>query len=274
MLSPNDLSVIICTKDRPWFLRMTLLGLAAQSVRPGEVVVADAGANSADETLTRIERDTGLRTVRVARHTPEFQAAATRNAGAAAASGKWLLFLDDDCLPLANVVGTHLRKAADPRRWLVGGFVRLDPARTREVTPERIAAGDLARLILPKELADLHRRHRKGRFYDLIRHPKRPSIRTGQFSISAAAFRAVNGCDEGFVGWGGEDDDIRDRLIRWGARGTSLLGSAVCLHLWHEPHATKPARWREGDNVQYLLSTGRPIRCAVGLAEFEARRRE
>lgn len=267
-MRPEDLSVIVCTKDRPWHLRLTLLGLAAQEVRPGEVVVADSGGREpAGELVASFTRETGLRTRHVNWRTEDFRIAVTKNAGAAAAGGKWLLFLDDDCLPLPGVVGIHLRSATAAARVLVGGFVRLDPERTRTVTAERIACGGLSGMLLPAELAFLRWRHRKGRMYSLVRHPKRPALTSGHFSVAASAFRAVNGYDESFVGWGGEDDDLRYRLTRWGARVQSIFASAVCLHLWHEPDTSKPKRWREGVNVPYLIRKDRPVRCTNGLVK-------
>ncbi len=187
-MRPEDLSVIVCTKDRPWHLRMTLLGLAAQEVRPGEVVVADSGGKEpAGELVAAVARETGLRIRHVSRRTEGFRIAVTKNAGATAAGGKWLLFLDDDCLPLPGVVGVHLRSATAPTHVLAGGFVRLDPERTGTVTPERIARGRLSGLLFPAELADLRWRHRKGRVYSSVRHPKRPAVASGHFSVGAAA---------------------------------------------------------------------------------------
>jgi GT2 family glycosyltransferase len=267
-MGPADLSAVVCTKDRPERLRLVLLGLAAQDPRPGEVVVADSGETSARAVAREVRDSTGLEVGHVSRPTRTHEAAATRNAGARAARGRRLVFVDGDCVPLPGFVRAHLRAAAAPGGGCavpVGGFVRLDAERSRAVTPGAIGAGSLIRLLTGEELGRLRWLHRKNRLYSMVRHPKRPALRSGNFSVSAHAFRAVNGFDETFVGWGQEDDDLGRRLRRWGAGMRSVTASAVCLHLWHEPHPTRPTTWREGVNVPYLERRDRPVRCRNGL---------
>jgi len=84
------LSVVVPTLDEAAFLPQLLDALAAQTCPPGEVVVADAG--STDDTVA-LALAHGARVV--AGGTP----AAGRNAGAAAADGELLLFLDADVRP-------------------------------------------------------------------------------------------------------------------------------------------------------------------------------
>jgi GT2 family glycosyltransferase len=255
-----DLSAIVCTKDRPDQLRLVLLGLAAQDVRPDEVVVSDAGAAPAEDVVEETGSLTGLR-LRYTHHaTSEFHAAATRNAGFRRATGGWVLFLDGDVVPLPGVVRRHLARCGDERTVLAGGYVRLDPERTDRITPEVVMERRLERFLFARDIKALHHWHRKNRFYGLIRHPRRPQLHSGHFSAAASAIEAVNGFDEGFVGWGQEDDDLRERLVRSGARVRSVVASAVGLHLWHE----RAPRAFLFDNVG-LMAKGRPVRCARGL---------
>jgi predicted glycosyltransferase involved in capsule biosynthesis len=44
----------------------------------------------------------------------------------------------------------------------------------------------------------------------------------------------VNGYDENFVGWGGEDSDIAVRLINNGTRKRFLKMGGVCHHIYHK----------------------------------------
>ena len=256
----SRLSAIVCTKDQPQHLRLVLFGLAAQFIRPDEVVVSDGGASPAAEVVDEVSRSTGL-VVRYVHHpTSQFHAAATRNAGIRCALGERLLFLDGDVVPLAGVVRRHLTKCDDERTVLAGGYVRLDSERTDRITPEIIMERRLKGFMLTEDLERLYRWHRKNRLYNFIRHSKRPQLHSGHFSAAASSIRAVNGFDEDFVGWGQEDDDLRKRLVGWGARIESLVSSAVGLHLWHEPFPR--ASLRDND---VLLKKDRPVRCARGL---------
>ena len=44
---------------------------------------------------------------------------------------------------------------------------------------------------------------------------------------------AVNGFDEAFEGWGKEDDDFVQRLMRLGVRPAQLVFAARTYHLYH-----------------------------------------
>jgi GT2 family glycosyltransferase len=92
------LSVIIPTFHRNDALALCLARLApgAQTIEAGcyEVIVSDAGTHSTAEAMLR-ERFPWARWSPA----PGCGPGANRNAGARQARGKWLVFVDDDCLP-------------------------------------------------------------------------------------------------------------------------------------------------------------------------------
>lgn len=103
-----NISVIIPTRHRNEQLALCIDRLAPgrQTLDAGEyeVIVTDDGSASTAEAMTR-QRYPWVRWVAGPRKGP----AANRNNGARAASGRWLAFTDDDCLPakswLAAFVG-------------------------------------------------------------------------------------------------------------------------------------------------------------------------
>jgi len=98
-------SVIIRSKDEADRLRLTLRSLAGQS-EPAEVVVVNDG--SSDHTETVIDESAGrLSLVRLEQRTPLGRSGAA-NAGAQAASGDILIFLDGDTLAGPEFVARHL----------------------------------------------------------------------------------------------------------------------------------------------------------------------
>jgi glycosyltransferase involved in cell wall biosynthesis len=97
----DQLSVIIPTLNEAKRLPALLQALQAQTRPPDEIIVADA--DSQDETAL-LARQAGARVTRGGRP------AAGRNAGARAAQGDLLLFLDADVLPPPFFIETLLRE--------------------------------------------------------------------------------------------------------------------------------------------------------------------
>jgi GT2 family glycosyltransferase len=110
-------SVIIRSKDEADRLRLTLTSLACQS-EPPEVVVVNDG--SSDHTKDVIAAAEGVKIVAIHNATPVRRSAAS-NAGAAAASGDVVLFLDGDTLAAPDLVSEHLRSHRERTNSIVRG---------------------------------------------------------------------------------------------------------------------------------------------------------
>jgi GT2 family glycosyltransferase len=149
--SPSPaISVVIPTYNRPEALARTLTALARQEGGdPFEVVVCDDGSpepaaaqvSQAVEMAAQATDGAVLARIRLVRQ-PNAGPAAARNHGAREAAASLLLFLDDDCRPLPDLVATHVQEhrlagGGDPIQSVepvaVMGHVAWDPA--LRVTP-------------------------------------------------------------------------------------------------------------------------------------------
>lgn len=110
-------SVVVVSRGRPEPLRLCLLGLSQQFHRPFEMVVV------ADPAGLAVVADLGwsghVKTVPF--DTPNI--AAARNAGAAAAAGSVLCWIDDDSVPEPTWLGASLEKLAQSHAAAVTGHV-------------------------------------------------------------------------------------------------------------------------------------------------------
>ncbi|MBN1853540.1 MAG: glycosyltransferase [Pirellulales bacterium] len=262
-----EVALLVSTYQKPEHLHRVLLSIALQVEVEGqiEVVVTDDG--STDRTRQVVETFAREVTfpVRFTTHPHAgFRLARCRNKGVAASSAPYLLFLDGDCVLPRDHVRQHLvhRHAG----WVMGGYCcRLDREISTCIDEAAIQANTFPDLTPRSELKKLAWRDRKARFYNLIRHPGKPKLAGGNIGIWRSDFTRVNGYDERFIGWGGEDDDLRRRLAATGIRIGSILRWTHTYHLWHPPEPTAVCRYWDGQNVHYLHRPGRLVRCRDGL---------
>ncbi|MBD5603512.1 MAG: glycosyltransferase family 2 protein [Candidatus Eremiobacteraeota bacterium] len=183
-----EISVVIATKDRADSLARALTSLAAQEASPSyEVVVVDNGSRDATAELVRARTLQAPHAV-LYRFLAEPNRGAARNAGIAAATGRLVVFVDDDVvLPpmfLAAHVAAHARIAAPAA---VSGPILNVPA--DDVRP----APSLANY--------------SGAFFC-----------TCNVSTPRAALAAAGNFDERFNLYGWEDTELGLRLRRGGVR--------------------------------------------------------
>lgn len=265
-----SVSVVVTTYQWPGAIREVLAGLAAQSDREFETVVADDGSGPETAEAIRAAATSlpgGL--VHVWHPDRGFRAGPIRNRGVAAARGEYIVFLDGDSIPRARFVATH-REAARPgwairgRRALLSARLtgqvlagEVDPAEagTRELIRWR-RGGDLNR-VLPFLVSLPSFRTALG----LGLHWKH--ARTVNFAAWRSDLERVNGFDERFTGWGFEDSDLAIRLGRAGVRLGALPGSGTVLHLNHR----ESDRSLAGENLARLheIERAASFRAELGL---------
>jgi len=119
-----DLTVCICTRDRPRYVRDCLDGLSRQTVprdRFTILLVDSASAAPAAAELDGLAADNGARLIRLDQ--PGISRA--RNTGAWAARTPFIAYIDDDAIPAADWIESILTAIAQPGRRpaLIGGRI-------------------------------------------------------------------------------------------------------------------------------------------------------
>jgi GT2 family glycosyltransferase len=95
-VSAEDLTIIICTRDRPDALARCLAGLVAQHRPPGQIVVVDNSKGRTAEKAT--SQFAGIHYV----HEPRPGLSVARNTGIRESRGALIAFTDDDVEPSPN----------------------------------------------------------------------------------------------------------------------------------------------------------------------------
>ena len=271
---PMLVSVIVTTYNRPDALRAVLGGLLAQEDRNFEILVADDGSRAdTRELVERIAAECSVPLHHVWQEDKGFRAGAARNRAAALARGEYLIFLDGDCVPRPDWIAQH--RALAERGWMVAGnrillsepFTRLVLASgtaihgfTRAQWEAAAARGDINRTVPLKT-------YRLGPLRKLAAR-RWQRVRTCNLGVWMSDFRAVNGFDETFEGWGFEDSDLAVRLINRGTHRKEGAFATGVLHLWHREND----RRSEGANWERLQQriAGRAVRATLGLDRYAA----
>jgi GT2 family glycosyltransferase/peptidoglycan/xylan/chitin deacetylase (PgdA/CDA1 family) len=201
-VSDPRFSVVIPTHERRETVLRNVRALDRQSCRDFEaVVVVDGSTDGTATALRNLEVGFPLTVI----EQPNQGGAEARVAGAAAARGEVLLFMDDDMVPDPALLAEHDRRQREGAD-VVMGHLPLDPR-----SPENLLSWGVGwwaesrreRLVAPGAEIGIG---------DLL---------TGQISVTRDAYEAVGGFDAGFTReglFGGEDLDLGYRLLEAGYR--------------------------------------------------------
>ncbi|WP_423926049.1 glycosyltransferase family 2 protein [Candidatus Palauibacter sp.] len=242
-----DIAVIVSTYERPDALDAVLRSLDDQTYRRFEVIVADDGSSLDTRALVaRRTEELGFPLRHVWQEDRGYHLAAIRNRAAAETGREYFVFLDGDCVVRPDFLRRHAR-LAEPGRFVHGSRVRLD----RELSRTALERGlPIQRWSATRWLRE-RLRGRVDRFTPLLRVPLGPLRRVSprawrgvkgcNLAVWRTDFLAVHGFDEGYEGWGFEDNDLVVRLIRNGVRRKEGRYAVPVLHLWHEERPPAPA---------------------------------
>jgi glycosyltransferase involved in cell wall biosynthesis len=259
--------VVVSTYNQP-SLGLCLRGYLRQSVRDFEIVVADDGSRPEFVRVAQAFADgparaAGLRVRHVWHEDLGFRKTKCVNlALRLAPEPPLVIFTDGDCVPPARFVERHL-DAHGPRSFHVAGCVRWPKEVSERLTEALVDDGSFEGWITEADRRDLAHRAFKSRWGAFFGRKNRPKVLGLNMAVDRRLLEELNGMDERFEGWGLEDDDLRDRVMR--ARPRALLrvlyGANDVFHLWHPVAGTPKA----SPNLAYYRSP-RPVRCERGLA--------
>lgn len=236
----NELiSLVVSTYNRPDALGACLRSVSRQTDRNFEIVVADDGSTSATRDVVNAWAiKAGVPLKHVWQEDRGFRLAEIRNRAIADSAGRYVVFIDGDCIARPDFVAAH-RRLAEGGHFVGGNRVLLAQALTEKILrknlePEAWSVTEWARLRV---------RHEVNRILPLISLPLGPlrnrnateweGVRGGNFAFFRTDLDRVDGFEAQFTGWGLEDSDIVIRMIRAGVARKDGRFATGLLHLWH-----------------------------------------
>lgn len=217
-------SIVIPTYNRPERLQQCLDAIAQLEYPRDrfEVVVVDDGSDSPIEPVVTVFRDRlNLTLIQQANAGP----ATARNTGAAQATGKYLVFTDDDCTPLPNWLQVLEAHFLSHPRAIVGG-------RTLNALPNNLYS--TASQLLIDYLYD----------YYNVNFQQATFFASNNFALPAEVFGKVGSFDTTFPLAAGEDRELCDRLLYHG----HPMHYAAEAQIHHAHWLTLKKFWRQHFN--------------------------
>lgn len=238
-------SLVVSTYNRAQYLRMWLACAMLQRFQGDfEIVVADDGSTDGTDAVVReAANQPGAPPIRHVwhEHRAYRKALIVNSAVRSGLEGDLLVFMDSDCLPAPDMLSVYSSRFT-PQAFSLGGvyvlrrcFSERMLAAHGEIGPDRVLAGAARSENQRKGAArKVGWRRLKSRAYVAL-GIRKPKIWGGNFAVDSDVFEAVNGLDENYVGYGQEDSDLRNRLLRGGYRPICLHTRARAYHVWHPP---------------------------------------
>jgi GT2 family glycosyltransferase len=268
-------AVVVTTYNSPRFLSLCLRSLELQTDRDFDVLVADDGSGEPTAAAIRDARARG-RLPGELRHFwhPDrgYRKARINNeVFAALGAHELVVCVDHDVILHRRFVEDHrAAHAGRPPGLFMGRRVELGPRLSREVSEDRLAGlsrGLGPRLAWSGLRGDTRRwlravRIGSPRLRRLLGRDRVPDLLGSNFSISRELLWRVNGYNEDFRSYWGEDGDLFVRVRNSGAPIAGSRSVALQFHLHHprlEPDPASQARYAE------LLGDTTYVRCRNGI---------
>lgn len=261
------ISLIISTYNRPDALRLCLLSAINQSRAADEIIIGDDGSQpETRDMINDIRSTTDIPIIHVWHEDNGFRLAMMRNKSVAASSGDYIIEIDGDIILHRDFISDHVR-LAKRGCYLKGGRTNLGKRLTerlcKEAKPKNIniftrgiegkAENALHMFPIAKIIAPYYRQHKE-------------TALGCNMSFFRDDFEKINGYDEFFEGWGGEDGDFGRRLQRAGLKKLQLKFAGIVYHLWHEDKYM----YNKQLNFDYSMrkDEDQPIRCRNGYDKY------
>lgn len=229
-----SVSVIISTYNRPEALSLCLKSLSVQSRLPDEIIIGDDGSKKETKNaIDRLRENFSVPIIHVWHEDKGFRLAKIRNKAVAASHGEYIIQVDGDLILHKDFVADHLR-FAQPGFFLKGGRVNLTKNLTQSIcTSNRLIHFNFFSKGLMRRMNAIHclplsrflaPRYKSGKVLGL----------GCNMSFWKKDYITINGYDEFYEGWGGEDYDFACRLMNIGVKRLYLKLSGIVYHLWHD----------------------------------------
>ena len=236
------ITVIIAVYNKLAQLGNILQAFNEQIELPDEIIIVDDGSSEKiEDKLKNIIPKLKYKIKHIWQEDKGFRVASSRNNGIINASGDYIVFVDQDILFDKNFV-QNIRKSIRKNEVLKMRAVYLDEERTKKINDiifeeKTINFEKIKGFIKKEEYKHLNKRYRDDTLKNILFKLGLRKRSARVVSLGMGAWKKdllkVNGFDERYVGWGGEDHDLGNRLSALGLGLRTIDPSNIIVHMWH-----------------------------------------
>lgn len=226
-------TLIVTTYNRSDALEMTLFSVLNQQIKPNKIIIADDGStDKTKQVIEKLQKTSPVPIIHSWQEDKGFRAARSRNLAIAKSSMNYIVIIDGDMILHPCFIKNHL-DCARPKTFLQGSRVLLNDIVSKELVKNKNLSVSLSSKTAKNKLNGYYipfiskivsrkkRRHHKG-------------IRSCNMSFFLSDFVSVNGFNEDFVTWGGEDSEFVERFYNAGIKRRNIKFGAIQYHLYHK----------------------------------------
>jgi len=227
-------SLIICTYNWPEALSLVLTSVAAQSILPNEIIVADDGSSkSTAKAIEELSNKISIPIIHSWQEDDGCRIPHSRNRAIAKSNYEYIVIIDGDTVLHKDFIKDHKRFAQEGI-YIQGSRVLLQSEFTSSLLKNNLFKKPSFNLEHAKNKINMLRLPLLTRLMSYFKNRNINRIRGCNFSLFKEDIIKVNGFNEEFTTWGREDSEFVQRLINSGVRKQHLKFSGIQYHLYHK----------------------------------------
>lgn len=259
-------SLIISTYNWAEALNLSLLSVSRLSVLPDEVIIADDGSRrDTYELIRRYQQTFKVPLIHVWHKDEGFQLAKIRNKAIAKARHPYIIQVDGDLILHKHFIKDHL-EIARKGAFVTGSRVLMNDELSSLMMSDKRTTASIFTPGISNHLNSLRIKFLRNLLADRYHQKDIDSIRGCNMAFWKEDVIKVNGYNEEFEGWGGEDQELAVRMLNAGIKKRVLKLGGVVHHIAH----TKYCRAKHLENDHRMLKTLREeiTYCSQGISQY------
>lgn len=239
-MNKEKISVIVTLYNRLEYARNMILSLINQTLMIDELIFADDGSKEdvADVIKDLIDK-CPFEIKCVYQEDIGFRLARSRNNGARAATGEFLIFLDQDVIMPDDFI-EKIYNVRKKKRIISSRGILSYEWQKKKIQMELNKEGNFSEIyniITLEQKNEIKKFMKKDILYRFLYKLK---LRTRGAKIAGLIFALyrkdyinINGFDDKYKGWGKEDDDFGNRFFKYGGETYPVLFGKFPIHMYH-----------------------------------------